>query len=144
MPDGSGGTDSSLLVIAFANHVYALDRASGQVRWQVPFGEVAAHREVELAIVDGLVIAANPFHLMFVEYASGELRAKVELPHDRKGRPTMLVDGGHVYVCGEGSVSCFDMSGKHLWTNPFKDRGRGSVALGVPGNIRQADDIGTK
>jgi hypothetical protein len=141
---GPDGVDSSLLVIAFANQIFALDRATGNVRWEVPFGEQAAHREIELAIIDGVVIAANPFHLMFVDYASGKVRAKVELAHERKGRPTMLVDGGQVFVCGDASMSCFDMSGKHLWTNPFKDRGRGSVALGVPGNVRQADDIGTK
>lgn len=56
----------------------------------------------------------------------------------------MLVDGGHVYVARGGEVTCFTTQGQVVWFNPFKGKGTGSIALGLPGNVRQADDIGSK
>lgn len=56
----------------------------------------------------------------------------------------MVVAGGHIYVGRAGTVSCMTTRGQPVWVQKFEGKGFGSVALGFAGNIRQADDAGTK
>lgn len=133
---------NNVLVTAFSNQIFGVDTASGQIVWQVvpPNG----YGEIELAIEDGIVIAANSTSVSFIDYASGHVHANVPIPGEYGRRPTMIVSGGHVYVARNGEVSCLTTRGQPVWVQPFTGKGMGSVALGVLGNIRQADDIGSK
>jgi len=136
--------DRSLLITGFANQIFAVDRATGQVRWQFRFGEKAIYREVELAIEDGVVIACTSEELVFLDYRSGHVHTRVPLQHVEQIRSVMLVDQGHLYISGDGDLSCYTNRGHHVWTQPFEGAGYGAVGLALPGNVRQADDIGVR
>jgi outer membrane protein assembly factor BamB len=127
--------DRTLLVAAFGCLVFGLERSSGAVRWEVKLEGA----EVEIAIADGVVIAATQTHLAFIDYATGALHKSVGLQGGWVGRPTMLVDAGHIYVGRNGEVSCYTLRGENIWLEPFKGKGAAAVALGLPGNVRQAD-----
>jgi len=127
--------DRSLLISAFAGQIFALDRATGAIRWEVNIGDYSA---VELFLAEGVVVVATLKHLAFLDYATGALHRTVELAA-HAGRSTMLVDGAHIYVGGSGAVACYTLRGDCVWSQPFKGKGIGDVALGLPGNVRQAD-----
>lgn len=127
--------DRSLLISAFSGQVFALDRATGAIRWEANLGDYSA---VEIFLAEGVVVVATLKHLAFFDYLTGSLHRTVELP-SHAGRSTMLVDGEHIYVGGSGAVACYTLRGDHVWSQPFKGKGHGDVALGLPGNVRQAD-----
>jgi outer membrane protein assembly factor BamB len=133
---------SGILVTAFTNQIFGLDVASGQIRWEVvpPIG----YGEIELAVEEGVVIAANSNVVTFIDYASGYVHAVVPIPGDYSRRPTMIVEGDRVYVARNGETVCMTTRGQIVWVQPFKGKGMGSVSLALPGNVRQADDIGSK
>ena len=138
----SQGEDATLLVTAFASKLFAVDRASGAIVWKTPLEE--GRREVEIAVGGGLVVAATHTKLAFVEYATGKLVKRVERAGEYRGRATMLIDGPHIYVGGSGELACYSLGGELLWLQPFTGEGIGSMALGLPGIVRQADDVGSK
>jgi outer membrane protein assembly factor BamB len=129
-------------VSAFASKLLALDRSTGAIVWKTPLD--VGTQEVEIAVGGGLVVAATHTKLAFVEYASGKLVKVVERAGEYRGRATMLIDGPHIYVGGSGEVACYSQAGDLLWLQPFTGEGFGSMALGLPGNVRQADDVGSK
>jgi outer membrane protein assembly factor BamB len=134
--------DRTVLVVAFRGWVFGLERATGQVRWETLLEDLSCEAETEIWIGDDVVIAASVNRLSFIAYATGQLYASVPLAGSYLGRPTMLVDEGHVYIGGSGQLACYTMGGQLAWLEPFKGKGGGSVALGLPGNTRQADDAG--
>lgn len=137
--------EKSLLVTAFARSVHAIDRATGAVRWSVlPFGASETGSDVEIAIADGVVIAASEAALSFIDYATGHVHATVPLPAGHPTRPTMIVEAPHIYVSGYKAVWCYTVRGQYVWTRAFPDLEASSIALGVPGNVRQADDRGAR
>lgn len=132
---------NEILVTAFNGRVFGVESATGRIRWEQNLEYPA---EVELAIEDGVVIAASPRKLAFIDLASGHLHAVVGIPGDYPGRPTMVVAGGFLYIGRDGSVTCMTTRGQPVWTQGFEGKGLGSVALGFAGNLRQADDRGAK
>lgn len=127
--------DRSVLIAAFGSRVFGIERGSGQIRWEAEL----AGADVEIVIADATVIAATQTHLAFIDYRSGTIHKSVALQGNWIGRPTMIIDGEHIYVGGNGEVSCYTLRGDAVWLQPFKGKGTGAVALGVPGNVRQAD-----
>jgi outer membrane protein assembly factor BamB len=134
--------DRSILVAAFNGKVFGLDRASGVPRWAVNVEEHGG--EVELAVDADVVVACTHTRLTFIRYATGEILRLVELVGEYPSRPLMLIDGGQILIARHGEVSCYALSGDALWLQPFTGHGFGSVALGLPGQVRQADDTGAK
>lgn len=136
---------NDILVTAFSNQIFGLDVASGQIRWEVvpPQG----FGEIELAIEDGVVIAANSSVIVFIDvsvafidYMTGHVHAIVPLTgNNRMGRPTMIIAGGHLFIGRSGEVRCMTLRGQPVWTKELLGRGMRSLSLGFPGNIRQAD-----
>lgn len=133
---------NGILVSAFRNRLFGLDTASGQIRWEVSVGKTPS--EVEIAIEDGVVIAAVADGIAFVDYRNGDVLAMVPLQVTYKRRPTMLVSNGLLFVGTDGEVSCFTIRGQPVWMQSFSGKGLGSVALGVPGAVRQADAEGKR
>jgi outer membrane protein assembly factor BamB len=123
--------DRSLLIVAFSGQVFAVDRATGIVRWEVTTVHANA---VEIFLTETVVIAATTGHLLFIDYLTGALHATVPLR-----RATMLFEGEHIYVGDTGEASCYTLRGDLVWSQHFKGKGQGDVALGLPGNVRQAD-----
>lgn len=144
----SAAEDRSILVTAFKGRVFGLDRTTGQLRWEVSLvvqaGGWMVEDETEIWITGGVVIAASTSRLAFIAYADGRVLASKEIPGSYPSRPTMLVDGQHIYIGRGGELSCFTTRGDLVWFQPFQGKGLGSLAIGLPGNVRQADDAGSK
>ncbi|HJL18566.1 MAG TPA: PQQ-binding-like beta-propeller repeat protein [Sandaracinaceae bacterium LLY-WYZ-13_1] len=134
----SAAEDRSLLVVAFAGQIFGIEASDGSIRWEhrVDYGA-----EVEVLVRHGRVYATMMGkELHCLDYATGRLLGKVPIPDTYKGRPTMVIERDRIYVGSQGEVSCFTIDGHHLWTQGFAGKGTGNVALGFPGNVRQADD----
>lgn len=142
MSQASTAQDRTILVVGFRGQVFGLERATGHVVWETPLGDRFAD-ETEIWIGNDVVIAASRTRLAFIAYETGQLYASIPLPGSYESRPTMLVDEEHVYIGRRGELSCFTTRGQPVWFNPFKGKGLGSMAIGLPGNVRQADDTGT-
>lgn len=134
--------DRTILVTAFNSQLFGIDRATGQVRWTV--SEILGYGLFEIAIEHDVVIVASPVNLGFVEYLTGKILAVVPIGGEYPGRPTMLVDNGFVYIGRQGELTCFTTRGQKVWQEPFKGKGMSTMALGLPGNVRQADDPGAR
>ena len=137
----SSAPDRSLLVIGLNGRVIGIDRNTGARRFE---HDIGGRSEVELAILDNRIFATTGRPLYCFEYPTGKLLGTAAIPGSYTGRPTMLIDGRHLILATRGEVACFDDQGHLLWFDPLPGRGVGSVALGFPNNVRQADDIGSE
>lgn len=127
----------SVLVLAISGHVVGIDTTTGQERWRNDL-KGGGYGVVELEIRAGLVFAtAQLAHVYCLDYLTGETRWVADA--SRQGRGTMLVDGERVIVAKGGVVDCFTLGGQRLWTQELRGLGTGAVAMGLPGNVRQAD-----
>lgn len=138
----TAAADRSILVTAFSGKVFGLHRATGAIAWSAeiePYGG-----EVELAVEGDVVIACSRGRLAILDYLTGRSIAYVPLVGDHARRPTMVVDRGQIVVARNGEVACYATNGEAVWLQKFEGMGFGSVALGLPGNVRQADDAGSK
>lgn len=131
-----------MLVVGLNGRLMAFDAHSGASRWEhkLPTG----HGEVEVLVHEGRVYASSGFQLMCISYPDGRLLGTIDLPGTYKGRPTMLLEGCRLYVGLLGEICCFDLDGQLLWHDGLAGKGVGSVSLGFPDNVRQADDKGAK
>ena len=134
--------DRSLLIVGLRGHVYALDRATGQMRWHnpLPGGGI---REVTLAIGFGVVVASAYGGIIYcLDYLTGQLRWQHDTQH--AGRATILLEPDHIVCAKSGSVDCYAPDGRLLWMQPLQGAGFGPTAVGYPGNVMQADDPGSE
>jgi outer membrane protein assembly factor BamB len=125
-------------VFALGGRVGGMDRSTGEVRWLKEFGD---SEEVFLVVTDDVVLASSEEPILWcLDYLTG--RTLWHAPTTGKGRATIVLDRDQIVVAKAGYVNCFDRTGKHLWSNLLKGYGIGRVALGFPGNVAQADDLG--
>jgi outer membrane protein assembly factor BamB len=129
----------ALLVVAVEGHVCAFDTETGEPVWKNPlrgggFGAVALEVWAErvFAVPSGKV-------LYCLDYRTGKTLWATELA--TSGRATVLVDGERVFGGRGDVVQCFDLDGRSRWVS---DSGviAGPMAVGLPGNVRQADVSG--
>jgi outer membrane protein assembly factor BamB len=93
------------------------------------------HHVVRIALADDHVFALTRTTLTCVEYLTGTVRWKVEADGD-----TLLVDDGMAFVGSSGTVACYStVDGSRLWKDEYEGLGMSAVALGVPGNVLQAE-----
>lgn len=136
-------TNRDLLITAFGGKMFALERANGAVRWHLVLENNAF--VIDLHIGATVVLAVTISLLVFIDYATGSVHRKVKQAGEyRAARPQVLIDGQHLFVARNGEVVCYTLGGDHVWTQPFTGQGYGEVALGFPGNVRQADDRGSR
>jgi outer membrane protein assembly factor BamB len=135
-------SDRSVLVVAFNGRVFGLDARTGRQVWSHDIK--SGHGEVELVVQSNRVFAAVGKTLVCVAYPTGELLGTTTLPGTYHSRPTMMASGDLLYVATGGELTCVDASGRPLWHEPFVGKGIGSIALGFPGDVRQADDAGSQ
>lgn len=131
-------SERPLLVIALVNRLIALDRRSGEVRWEHRLSSIGGG--VEIAFLEGRVFAvtsSNQLHC--VDYLSGEQVKSMKLRGDYAGRPSMVVDGGQLFIATGGEILCLDRDCSEVWFNGLKGRGVAAVSLGFPGNVRHCD-----
>lgn len=128
------------LIVALGGSVCGIDPKTGAWLWKnaLPgggFGEVA------ISVHEGYVIAsaAGPVVYCIDSRNGNELwRAETE----KSGRATILLHDERIYVAKNGVVDCFNIDGMRLWSQTLPGMGSGRLALGFPGNVVQADDIG--
>lgn len=136
-----GTEDRSVLVVAFNRRVFGLRPVDGAVLWE---HAMEAPGEIELVLAHERVFAVTSFHLEVFRYPTGERLARVALPGKYRGRPSVVLERGRLYVGAGGEVTCFDLDGQVVWLQSFVGKGLARVSLGFPGNVRQSDDPGTQ
>ncbi|MEI8255708.1 MAG: PQQ-binding-like beta-propeller repeat protein, partial [Deltaproteobacteria bacterium] len=126
-----------VMVVAVNGAVHGVDSTSGAALWTNPL-DGAGFGVVEIEIENDALLACPAGGFVFcLDQASGETRWRAATS-GLHGRATMLMDGDRVVVAKGGAVDCFAVAtGEKLWS--VKNVGTGSVALGVPGRVRQAD-----
>jgi outer membrane protein assembly factor BamB len=126
-----------------SGRVAAVDLASGKELWRNELAG-AGTGPVDLHIDGGEVLAcvSTSDALFCLDYATGELRWQAETRG--YGRASILVDGPHVIVARNGYVTCLSRKGERLWVNALNGLGLGPTAVGLPGNVRQADSEGNR
>ncbi|MGE5185663.1 MAG: PQQ-binding-like beta-propeller repeat protein [Acidobacteriota bacterium] len=134
--------DRSVLVVGLSGHVYAIDRATGELRWHNDLsGGGLGH--VAIAVGYGVVIASAGGAAVFcIDYLGGETRW--QQPTHGRGRATILIEADQIVVAKGGHVDCFSPEGHRLWGQPLRGAGMGRAALGYPGNVVQSDDPGSE
>jgi outer membrane protein assembly factor BamB len=134
--------DRSVLVVGTHGRICGVDRATGELLWknELPSG---SYGEVFIAVGHGVVIASADGAVIFcLDYLTGHERWRS--PTSASGRATIVMEPDQIVCAKGGYIDCFDPEGHHLWSQPLKGFGVGRVSLGLPGNVAQADDIGSE
>ena len=120
-------------------HAFAIDAVSGATLWNVTLSRFEGS-PVAIALDADSVFAANDTGDLFcIERATGQVRWQVTL-QGVNSRVTLLADGDVVYACKGGYIECFGVAdGRRRW---MSDAPGDTAALGVPGNVVQADTQG--
>jgi outer membrane protein assembly factor BamB len=130
--------DANLVITAVAGFVRGLDRTTGRRVWEVQVVKDARplasciHLAIELVIREDMILAAA-----YSDNHTGAVRWYADL--GRIGRKTILLDGDQIFVGLIRSLFCYNVRGELLWADSAETGGSGVVSLGVPGNVRQAD-----
>jgi hypothetical protein len=96
---------------------------------------------MDLAFHGGRVFVGTRDCIACIDYASGALVGKVPLPGMVR-RPCFLLEGEQLYVVASDRVMCLTHGGDVVWQSPHGLTLQSGPALGVPGNVRQGDEIG--
>lgn len=136
-----GEVEHAVLVLGLGGQVLGMNVQDGTVLWE---HRIEPAGEVELAFRGDRVYATAGHFLCAIRYPDGAPLFRVEVPGTYKGRPSMVIEGGRILLATRGEITCFDLDGRQLWHDGLTGRGVGSVSLGFPGNVRQADDAGSK
>lgn len=137
--------DADLVITAVAGFVRGLDRTTGRRVWEVQVVKDARplasciHLAIELVIRGDMILAAaySDRLLFCIDYHTGTVRWYADL--GRIGRKTILLDGDQIFVGLIRSLFCYNVRGELQWADSAEMGGSGVVSLGVPGNVRQAD-----
>jgi outer membrane protein assembly factor BamB len=138
----SAAEDRSLLIVGINGVVMAMSPQSGRAIWRNDL-KGAGHGVVELLVTADLVVATGQgTRIHALAYRTGETLWTAE--HTSSGRATFLAEGELLFVAKGGELCCFSLDGERLWHERFSGHGMGTIALGFPGNVRQADWAGTQ
>ena len=125
-----------ILVMTIGGTILGIDPRTGDVSWAHELSAVQA--PTALVVTATRIFACNPPRLVCLEYPTGAKRWSASVA--RGSCPTILLVGELLYVSSAlGHLECFTVEGQPLWHTPLKGRGTGGVALGMPGNVMQAD-----
>lgn len=140
--------DRSLLLVAANSSVTAFRRADGRLAWKQEFPvtvfgmQVNAMGAMEMAFHGGRVYVAQADRIVCLDYTTGAVIGQIALPKSAR-KPCFLLEGDHLYVVGATDVICLTHSGQVVWQTPHGQNLLHGPALGIPGNVRQGDEIGT-
>ncbi len=133
--------DRSILVVGLRGRILGLDRSTGVLRWENKLGldvGKGAYREVALEMRYGAVIVSGFTNTIYrIDYQSGNTLWKAYT--SASGPATIVIEADCVIVAKDGYLDCFSLDGESLWKQPLSGKGHGSVALGFPGNVQQAE-----
>lgn len=126
----------STVVVAFNGRVFGLDPVTGGTLWEQQVG--SPYDAVALVVTESAIYAATPGMLACLLYPTGSLVWSVDTRW--LGRPSLMLDGDRLILAKTGTVECYSLSGERLWENGFKGKGKGAIAMGVPGFVVQSDE----
>jgi outer membrane protein assembly factor BamB len=124
------------LVVAFNGRVFGVERDTGEIRWEHALAKRLGQPN-RIAITHDRVYAASTNEVCCLDYQTGEEHWRVE--RLRKGIHALVVHGDRIFIASTGEVECLSLAGDYLWANDFKGKGYGPLAMGVPGDVMQAD-----
>ena len=109
--------DGLIFVQNWSREVYALDAATGDIRWRFDYSPSPAddHRQAGLLVVDGLVLLPAWNGTLFaLDATSGEPRWS--FPGGQPLRAQPVYDGKNLYLAsGDGSFSALSLDGVLRW-----------------------------
>lgn len=127
---------SPLLFVAFYGYVVAVDQKTGTTAWETPTqggrAQLTVHKE-------RVYCASERDGLLVLNAKDGSVVQKSPLS-GRGQAPTILIDEETVYATSGGEMQAFDLDGKLLWTNAFKGKGNGTIAIATQNKDRQGDE----
>jgi hypothetical protein len=115
------GADGAVHFGSFDNNVYALDGASGAIRWKVPTGgpiygtpAIAPDGTLYIGSSDGLLYAISTAEqsVRWTFYTGDAIRASAALGPDPEGQAAYLVYFGG----GDGQIYALDPEGRRRWS----------------------------
>jgi hypothetical protein len=127
-----------LVVSAIGKQVFGLLLATGQVVWRFtmpnPVSPPRIHVTQHHVFVAGSVLAC-------LDYQTGGVYWQVPAALEHNNAGAMLVAGGCLVLTAGSTVLCHSIAdGRLLWHAKMPDVGGWEkMALGVPGNVTQAD-----
>ena len=109
-----------VFVQGWSREVYALDAATGEVRWRFDYSPSRAddHRQAGLLVVDDLVLVPAWNGTLFaLDAVNGERRWS--FPGGQPLRAQPVYDGNNIYLAsGDGSLSALAIDGSLRWQQP--------------------------
>lgn len=128
------------LIVGLQGRVVALDVHTGEVLWHNELPG-SGSSSVALAVTEERVFAsASAARVFCLNRQTGA--AVWSAKTSGLGRATILIESAEekVFVAKSGRVDCFSIaSGENQWTKNLSKLGKKSVALGLSGNVVQAD-----
>jgi len=127
-----------LVVLSLTKRLVAMNAHTGQRVWE---HETGASWEGRLFVEQGLVLYSVGMGLICLDYLTGQLRWKVQLPGAvGMGDERIIVFAGCVIALGMGEAVCLNVqTGAQLWHDPFKGYGSACGAIAAPGVASQVD-----
>jgi outer membrane protein assembly factor BamB len=127
---------STFLYVTLGGVLHAVDTQTGAVAWETP---IAAGRVQLLVHQERIYIACEFGSLEILHAATGALLKKASLSGSGHAA-TLLIEENKVFVTCGGELTVFDLNGGLLWSQKFKGRGNGTMALATATQNRQADE----
>jgi outer membrane protein assembly factor BamB len=127
-------------IVALNGKVYAIDASTGELRWQNEL-KGSGYGAPALAITKSRVfVSAHGSAIHCLDYSTGQPIWTENATSS--GRASILIHDGRVYVAKGGSLDCYTLDGRKVFSQPLRGAGVGPVALGFPGKVVQADERG--
>lgn len=133
--------ERSILVVAGSATVSGYDRRTGERVWSVGLPEAAdaVPGAIEVEVHGDRVLVLTRERLGCFDDFTGKLIGAADLGEPARA-PTMLVDGGDVFVAAGRMLECYTLDCELRWRVERSSWAVPSPALAVPGNARQADE----
>jgi len=128
---------NDVLVVALGGRVLGVDAISGEVIWsnEMELGGIAW---VALGVDESRVYSsASAKRIFCIDRATGN--TLWDRPTSGLGRATIICDESGISVCKSGLLDKFSIDGDLLWSTDLQQYGKGVAALGLTGNVIQAD-----
>ncbi len=114
-------SDGQLFIQSWGREVYALDAATGTVRWRFDYSPSPAddHRQAGLLVVNDLVLVPAWNGTLFaLDAKSGEQRWSFSGGQPLRAQPAY--DGSNIYLAsGDGTFSALSLEGRLQWQKPL-------------------------
>jgi outer membrane protein assembly factor BamB len=140
MNDAEVNPTARIVVVAFNNHIFGLDEATGARVWRFDFDKFpGSGHVVRLDGADDVLYALGMGTLACIHLPTGRVLGTVQTGAVARMCTLLAARDRIVIGVGDGTVKCFSRTGQLLWEDGFKGEGASEVALAYGGRFVQAD-----